>query len=100
MAITYVKDRPDVTLDQRFRIPPHPTSADAPYLTDNHVGVAIVMGLIGLIGVALGLVRLVRAGSWLPLFVALSASMICIPEVFYDVIGAVYFPLSPIEPLG
>ena len=30
----------------------------------------------------------------------LSAAMIVFPEVFYDVIGAVYFPFSDTEPLG
>lgn len=100
LTTTYLKDRKDVVLDKTFGIPPHPTHEQAPYLTDNHVGATIVMCAIGLIGVGLGLHRLIRTGSWLPLMVALSAAMIVFPEVFYDVIGAVYFPWSETEPLG
>lgn len=100
LAITYFNDRPDLVLDPGFGIPAHPTPADAPFLADNHLIATVVMCVIGLLGVALGIVRLVRTGHWMPLMVALSAATIVFPEVFYDVIGAVYFPFDTAEPLG
>jgi hypothetical protein len=52
------------------------------------------MTLVGLLGVALGVRDRRRTGSWLPLVLALSGAMITFPEVFVDVMGAVYFPWS------
>ena len=77
-----------------------PSPAEAPYLTGNHVAATIVMTLIGLIGVTVGIRMALRGRTFLPVMVALSAAFIVIPEVFYDVIGAVYFPFSETEPFG
>jgi hypothetical protein len=41
-----------------------------------------------------------RNKSVLPIMVGLSGAFIVFPEVFYDVIGAVYMPYSYVEPLG
>lgn len=77
-----------------------PTPAQAPYETANNIGATIVMTLIGLIGVGVGVRMSWKGRTFLPVMVALSAAFIVFPEVFYDVIGAVYFPFSTTEPLG
>jgi hypothetical protein len=97
LVLTAMKDRPSITFDDHFGLPLMP---DVPYVTSRHVWATIVMTLFGLIGVAQG----VRAGlvtrSWLPVTIALSPALICIPEVFFDIMGAVYFPWSPTELFG
>ncbi|WP_216892278.1 hypothetical protein [Nocardia alni] len=86
-----------MALDPRYGTPPPP---DLPYSVGNNVGCTIVMTLIGLVGVALGIYQWIRTRSVLPLMIALSGAVICIPEVFFDVMGAVYFPWSATQPLG
>ncbi|MBH0119520.1 hypothetical protein I0Q12_08295 [Rhodococcus sp. CX] len=83
---------PDFTMDPEFKIPtpPHGT----PYMSMNNIIATTVMSAFGLIGVGLGVREIKRTGSLLPFMLALSGAMICIPEVFFDVIGAVYFPWS------
>ncbi|WP_252189727.1 MULTISPECIES: hypothetical protein [unclassified Rhodococcus (in: high G+C Gram-positive bacteria)] len=82
----------DFTMDPVFKIPVPPQ--DTPYMSMNNIIATSFMTLAGLIGVGLGIRELRKTGSFLPLMLALSGAMICIPEVFYDVIGAVYFPWS------
>jgi len=77
-----------------------PSPVDAPYVTAHGVWAAITLTSIGLIGVAIGLRMSLRGRTLLPVMVALSAAFIVIPEVFYDVTGAVYFPFSETAPLG
>jgi hypothetical protein len=77
-----------------------PTSEQAPFLATNHLMATMVMTLIGLVGVAVGVRMSIRGRTLLPLMVALSAAFIVFPEVFYDVMGAVYFPFSDSEFLG
>jgi hypothetical protein len=83
---------PDLTIDPEFGIPtpPHAT----PYHSTANVVATMVMTVVGLVGVALGVRDRRRTGSWLPLVLALSGAMITFPEVFVDVMGAVYFPWS------
>lgn len=77
-----------------------PTPEQAPFLAGNQIGVTIGMTLIGLIGVGLGIRLAIKDRSVLPLAIALSGAMIVFPEVFFDVMGAVYFPYSETEPFG
>jgi hypothetical protein len=77
-----------------------PTPEQAPYLVGNQIGVLIVLTLIGIISVVVAMRMSLKGRTFLPVMLALSAAMIVFPEVFYDVIGAVYFPFSDIEPLG
>lgn len=77
-----------------------PTLETAPYLVGNHVGATIVMTLIGIIGVVIGVRMSLRGRTWLPLMVALSSVMIVFSEVFFDVMGAVWFPYSDTELFG
>jgi hypothetical protein len=58
------------------------------------------MTLIGLVGVIIGIRMSLRSKSLLPVMVGLSGAFIVFPEVFYDVIGAVYFPYDSAEVLG
>lgn len=97
LVITALKAHPDVPIDPTYGTPPPP---DLPYPAGNNIGVTVAMTIVGLSGVALGIHRWARTGTPLPLLVALSGALICIPEVFYDVIGGVYFPWSATEPLG
>jgi hypothetical protein len=77
-----------------------PSTVQAPYETAKNIGATIAMSLIGLAGALAGVRMSLRGRTFLPVMVALSAAFIVFPEVFYDVIGAVYFPFSPTEPLG
>jgi hypothetical protein len=77
-----------------------PSAADAPYLPTNHIAATIIMAVIGLVGVGVGLRMSLRGRTLLPTALALSSAMIVFPEVFYDVIGAVYFPFSTSEVWG
>lgn len=97
LLVMSLKTSPDVLFDDHFGLPMKP---DEPYLTDNNIGVTIVMTLIGLSGVGLGVYYFVRNRSVLLLMVALSTALICLPEVFFDVMGGVYFPWSDSEALG
>ncbi|MDX6231825.1 MAG: hypothetical protein QOH68_793 [Nocardioidaceae bacterium] len=100
LAITRIKGDGGTEIDKLFGLPPHPTVGDAPYEVGKQVGASIAMCCIGLVGVALGVREYLQTKSILPLAVALSAAMIVFPEVFYDVIGAVYFPWSETERFG
>ncbi|MFC4000130.1 hypothetical protein ACFS2C_02550 [Prauserella oleivorans] len=97
LLITALKGEPTVEFDEHFGLPLKP---DEPYLTGNHIGVTIAMTLVGLSGVVLGLRHFVKKRTLLPLMVALGGAFICIPEVFFDIMGGVYFPWSDTEPLG
>lgn len=97
LLLTGLHEERKVEFDGEFHLPVKP---DEPYLTANNLGVVIVMTLVGLVGVALGIKHHLKHGSVLPLLVAISGAAICIPEVFFDVMGAVYFPWSDSEPLG
>ncbi|WP_210717276.1 hypothetical protein [Amycolatopsis acididurans] len=97
LLITGLKAHHDIPLDRTYGTPPPP---DLPYPVNNNIGATIVMTVIGLSGVALGIIQWVRTKSPLPLMIALSGAVICIPEVFFDVMGGVYFPWSATEPLG
>ncbi len=77
-----------------------PTPAQAPYLAANHLWATVAMTAIGLIGVAAGIRLSLKGRTLLPLMVGLSAATIVFSEVFYDVIGGVYFPYSQTDPLG
>ena len=82
----------DFTIDPEFGIPTPPHNT--PYMSTNNIIATVCMTAVGLIGVGLGIREIRGTGSLLPLMLALSGAVICIPEVFYDVIGAVYFPWS------
>ncbi len=97
LLITGLKGHHRVALDPTYGTPPPP---DLPYSAGSNIGCTIVMTLVGLVGVGLGLYQWKRTRSVLPLMIALSGALICIPEVFFDVMGAVYFPWSATEPLG
>lgn len=97
LLITGLKAHHDVPIDPTYGTPPPP---NLPYPAGNNVGVTIVMTIVGLSGIALGIHHWIRKGTPLPLLIAVSGALICIPEVFYDVIGGVYFPWSATQPLG
>ena len=97
LLLTAMRGRPSITFDDHFGLPLMP---DVPYETSRHVWVTAVMTLFGLIGVAQG-ARVGLAGrTWLPVAIAISPALICIPEVFFDIMGGVYFPWSPTETFG
>lgn len=100
LLITGLKDRPEVTLDPQFGIPPHPTQEELRFIPRNHLIATVAMFLVGFTGVVLGIRHYLRTKSPIPMVIALSAAVICIPEVFFDVMGGVYFPWDANEPLG
>lgn len=85
----------DMDIKPPFNMPAPPHST--PYLATNNLIAIVFMCSVGLIGVALGIRERMRSGSWLPLMIALSGAMITFPEVFFDVMGAVYFPFDPLN---
>ncbi|MFI7194010.1 hypothetical protein ACIBQ0_30135 [Nocardia nova] len=97
LLITGLREHHRVELDPTYGTPPPP---DFPYSPANNIGCTLVMTLVGVTGVALGIRQWMRTKSPLPLMVALSGALICIPEVFFDVMGAVYFPWSDTEAFG
>ena len=83
----------DIKFDPAVVLPIPPV--DAAY---NAVGTKwVITGLVilGIIGVILGIRDLIKTKSWLPLFIAASGVAIAIPEVFVDIVGAVWYPTSP-----
>lgn len=97
LVLTTFKDRPAITFDEESGLPALP---DFPYETVNHVWVTVIMALFGLVGVVQGVRLAIRTRSVLPVMIALSPALIAIPEVFFDIMGAVYFPWSDTEPFG
>ena len=97
LVVTWLKGDHQVPLDKELGLPLKP---GVPYITANHIGATVGMTLFGLVGVAMGIRHYFRERTVLPLMVAVSGALICIPEVFFDVMGAVYFPWSDTEPLG
>lgn len=83
---------PDMDISPPFNMPAPPHST--PYESTNNIIAIVFMTAVGLLGVSLGIRERIRSGSWLPLMIALSGVMITFPEVFFDVMGAVYFPFS------
>ncbi|WP_211177145.1 hypothetical protein [Pseudonocardia acidicola] len=83
---------PDFTIDPDFGIPTPPH--DTPYRSTANIVATAAMTLVGLTGVLLGIREWVKTRSWLPLMIAVSGAFIALPEVFFDVMGAVYFPWS------
>lgn len=82
----------DMNLDNEFGMPSPPHST--PYMSTNNIIAIVFMVAVGLIGVGLGIREKLKSGSWLPLMIALSGAMITFPEVFFDVMGGVYFPFD------
>lgn len=97
LLLTAWRSSPSVEFDDHFRLPLMP---DVPYETVPHVVCTVVMTFFGLIGVVQGIRGGWSTRSVLPVMIALSTALICIPEVFFDIMGAVYFPVSDTEPFG
>ncbi len=68
---------------------------DAAYNAVGTKWVIIGLLILGAIGVFLGIWDLIKKKSLLPLFVAASGVAIALPEVFVDIVGAVWYPTSP-----
>lgn len=97
LLITAMKPSPTVDFDPELGLPLKP---HVPYLTGNHIGVTIAMTCVGLTGVFLGLYHFAKKRTILPLMTSLGGALICFSEVFFDIMGGVYFPWSDTEPLG
>ena len=93
LALTARHDTPDLNIDQgAFRMPTPPV--DSEYSGGNTLISIIWLGVVALIGFGLAIRDFVRTRVPLAMFVTLSAPMIIFPEVFVDVMGAVWYPLS------
>jgi hypothetical protein len=94
LVLTARHDAPNVEFDttQGFRLPVPPVDAD--YSGRNTVISIVWLGSIALAGFGLAIRDYRRTGKTMALFVTLSAPMIIFPEVFVDVMGAVWYPLS------
>jgi hypothetical protein len=85
---------PPLRIDPNTGVPQVPTNADFPYDRSNTVVTIIVLGGIGLIGLAFCLREAVRRKDYLPLFTCLGTALIVVPEVFVDIVGMVYYPVD------
>lgn len=99
LLITSMRDlpapgSPRFTLDPQLRVPVPPLTV-ATYHGNRHAIVIAVMLVIGLTGLAFASRVTVKTRSWLPVTCTLSGVAIVVPEVFFDVIGLVYYPTSP-----
>jgi hypothetical protein len=92
LLLTARHDRPEVTFDGPLNLPTPPL--DAAYSGRNTVISIIWLGAVALLGFGLAIRDYRRARVALPLFVTLSAPMIIFPEVFVDVMGAVWYPVG------
>ena len=68
---------------------------EVPYNAVGTKWVIIGLLILGMVGVILGIRDLIKRKSWLPLMLAASGVAIAIPEVFVDIVGAVWYPTSP-----
>src|ERR1700754_647609 len=89
LILTGLKDRPPIRFDSHFGLPMMP---NAPYETSHHVWATVIMTCFGLIGLGAGLRAYSKTRSLLPVTIALSTALLAIPEVFFDIMGGVYFP--------
>jgi hypothetical protein len=97
LGMSWLHQRPEVgsvdfDLNNEFGIPSPPHSM--PYYSLANILTTAGTALVGVIGVAFGIREKVKTGSWLPVMIVLSGAMIALPEVFFDVMGGVYFPFS------
>ena len=93
LLLTARHDAPELNIDQgAFRIPTPPV--DAAYSGRNTLISICWLGIVALTGFGLAIRDYRRTGEAIVLFVTLSAPMIIFPEVFVDVMGAVWYPLS------
>jgi fermentation-respiration switch protein FrsA (DUF1100 family) len=93
LLLTARHGRPDLAIDQgAFRVPTPPV--DAPYSRSHTVASIIWLGVVALTGFGLAIRDYVRNRKSMALFITLSAPMIIWPEVFVDLMGAVWYPVS------
>lgn len=93
LLLTARHDPPDLNIDQgAFGIPTPPL--DAEYDGRNTAISIAWLGAIGVLGFSLAIRDYRKNRVALPLFMTLSAPMIIFPEVFVDLMGAVFYPLS------
>lgn len=94
MLLTSRHEAPDLNIDQgAFQLPTPPR--DAAYSARNTMISIIWLTVVGFIGFGLAIRDSLKNGNVLPLFVTMSAPMIVFPEVYVDLTGAVFFPVSP-----
>jgi len=93
LLLTAQKSQPDLNIDNgAFGLPTPPLDSE---YNGTHTLISIIwLGAVGLIGFGLAIREYRRTKVALPLFVTLSAPMIIFPEVYFDVMGAVFYPLS------
>ena len=93
LALTARHSSAALNLDRgAFRMPTPPV--DAVYNGRNTLISIIWLGALALTAFALAIRDYRRTGRTMALFVTLSAPMIIFPEVFVDVMGAVWYPVS------
>lgn len=93
LALTARHSAPDLHLDSgAFRVPTPPV--DAHYSGRNTLISVGWLGVVGLTGFVLAIRDFLKTRSTMALFVTLSAPMIIFPEVFVDLMGDVWYPLS------
>lgn len=97
LLVTGLKDDKDIAFSDDLHLPLKPHE---PYLAANNVGATIAMLLVGLTGLTAGIVYYRKTRDLVPVMLPLGSALICIPEVFFDIMGGVYFPWSASEVLG
>ncbi|MEV5989248.1 hypothetical protein AB0L85_30395 [Streptomyces sp. NPDC052051] len=97
LLITYLRSRPEVgsadfTFDPLSKVPQIPV--DTPYSSSGNIIASICLLAVGLTGVGLSIRNYVKTKNALPIWLSLSGTMIAFPEVFFDLMGDVYYPWS------
>jgi hypothetical protein len=84
---------PPVKLGANTGVPEVPTNADFPYNHTHTVWAIVLLGGLGLVGFAVAIWDAIRKRDYLPLFIGLGTVAVVFPEVFFDIIGMVYYPV-------
>ncbi len=83
---------PALVLDDNTGVPPVPTNADFPYIRDHNIVAIALLGSLGVIGILISLREALAKRNPMPLMLSIGTVIVVVPEVFFDVIGMVYYP--------
>ncbi|HEY2832819.1 MAG TPA: hypothetical protein VGJ14_10370 [Sporichthyaceae bacterium] len=84
---------PAVKLGENTGVPMVPTNADFPYNHTHTIWAIVLLGGLGTIGFAVAIRDAIRNRDYLPLFIGLGTIAVVFPEVFFDIVGMVYYPV-------
>jgi hypothetical protein len=84
---------PAVKLGANTDVPVVPTNVDFPYSHTHTIWAIALLGGLGFVGFVVAIRDAIRNRDYLPLFIGLGTVAVIFPEVFFDIIGMVYYPV-------